>query len=207
MTSFERYDRSGRHAVRAVLMSCFLLALLTTKAQAQSQDQLQQRLDFLKDNLESHLSHAVGTEAGLNLGNFKFEAVNFETCKITWKISTDYGDSADAPPAFRDLKIVNQVSVNLSSIDAARTKVYVLEPMKQRHIDWSLVLQLNLRAGGPGFAQQLVTTKGRQVTRMTVEERQYSFFFHVRDEQIARDVSQAFADASAICRSRPQRPR
>jgi hypothetical protein len=207
MASVKTFNRS----VRAVLMLYFSLALLTsqgaTTAKAQSQDLLQQKLDFLKETLESHLSHAVGAEAGLNLGNLKFEAINFETCKITWKISTEYGDSADVPMPFRDLKIVSQVSVSLSSIDAARTKVYLIEQMKQRNIAWSLILQLSVRFGSPGFTQQLVTTKGRQVTRTTLEERQNGFFFHFRDKQVAEDVSKAFADAGAICRSRPQRSR
>ena len=194
-------------------MLCFSLVLLTSlvatiaKAQAQSENLLQQRLDFLKENLESHLSHAVGAEEGLNLGNLKFEAINFETCKITWKASTEFGDGTDVPMPFRDLKTVSQVSVNLSSIDPARTKIYLVEQMKQRNLAWSLVLQLSVRSGGPGFTQQLVTTKGRQVTRAILEERQYQFFFHFRDKQIAEDVSRAFTDASAICRSRPHRPR
>ena len=213
MPSIEKSNRSGRRSVCAVLIVCFSLALLTSgvattaKAQTQSQDLLRQKLDFIKERLESHVSHAVGAEAGLNLGNLKFEAINFETCKITWQISTDYGDSADVPTAFRDFKMVNQVSVNLSSIDAARTKVYLMEQMKRRNIPWSLVLQLSVRPGSRGFTNQAVITKGRQVTRTTAEDKQYSFFFHFRDQQIAEDVSKAFADASAICRSRPQRPR
>jgi hypothetical protein len=72
---------------------------------------------------------------GVDLGNLKFEAINFETCKITWKTSLEYGDSADLPMPFRDLKMVSQVSVNLSSIDAARTKIYLIEPMKQAFAD------------------------------------------------------------------------
>ena len=212
MVLIEKHNRSRRHFVWTLLMLCFSLALLTNrvattaKAPAQSQSLLHERLDFLKAKLESHLSHSV--EQGLHAGDIKFEAISFETCNITWKISTEFGDSTDVPMPLRGVKMVNQVNVNLSSIDAARTKIYVVEQMKQRNIAWSLVLELKIRSGSRGFIQQLVTTKGGQVTRPpTLEERHYAFFFNFRDERIAEDVSKAFTDASTICRSRTQRLR
>jgi hypothetical protein len=188
------------------LTLCLSLALVTTpsatgaKVSAQSQDSLREKLDFLKEKLERHVSHSVGGEMA-DLGNLTFEAVSFETCKITWKISTEFGHSADVPVPMRDITMVNRVSVNLSSIDARRTKIYVMESMKQRNIPWSLVLQLSTRAGTPGFTQQVVTNKRGEVTRTPVlQERQVSFFFNLRDQRIAEDVAKAFADASALCR-------
>jgi hypothetical protein len=195
------------------LMLCLSLALLTTpsatraKVSAQSQDSLHDKLDFLKEKLERYLSHPVGGEFA-DLGNLTFESVSFETCKITWKISTEFGHGADVPAAMKDLTMVNRVNVNLSSIDAARTKIYVMEQMKQRNIPWSLVLQLSTRPGTPGFTQQMVTTRRGEVTRTPVlQERQFSFFFNLRDQRIAEDVSKVFADASAICRSTTPRAR
>ena len=196
------------------LMLFLSLALLTTrsatgaKVLAQSQDPLREKLDFLTAKLERYLSHSIGDEEGAEAGNVRFEAVSFETCKITWKISTEFGHSADVPMPMRDVTIMNHVSLNLASIDAPRTKIYVLESMKQRNIPWSLVLQLTTRAGSPGFTQQIVTTRSGQVTRTpALQERQFAFFFNLRDQRIAEDVSKAFADAGTICRSRTQRAR
>jgi len=188
-----------------VLMCCFSLALLTsssaTSAKAPAQDPLREKLDFLKEKLERYLSHSFKPEENDETGHIRFEAVSFETCKITWKVSTEFGHSAELPVQMRDLTMVNRVSLNLSSIDAARTKIYVMESIKQRNIPWALALQLSTRAGSPGFTLQMVTTKRGQVTRIPVlQERQFSFMFDLRDQQIAEDVSKAFADAGAICR-------
>lgn len=188
------------------------LALLMTAsaktAQGQVQNPLHERLDFLRAKLERYLSHPLEDEAGAEAGNVTFEAISFETCKITWKLSTEFGHNASVPPRMRGLSMVNHASVNLSSIDARRTRIYVLEAMKRRNIPWSLVLELNSRAGSPAVTQQTVVTRPGQVTRIPVlQARQFSFFFNLRDQGIAEDVSKAFADAASICRSRTQRPR
>lgn len=189
----------------------FSLVLLTTGAatgaRLMAQDPLQERLEFLKTNLERYLSHS-GPEEAPDVGVVKFEAVNFATCKISWKISTDTGHNAALPIQVRDVKVVNHVSVNLSSIDPARTKIHLIEQMKQRNIPWSLALELNVRAGTPGFTQQMVTTRAGQVTRVpALQERQFSFFFNFEDRRVAEDVAKAFADASGICRARTARAR
>src|SRR5215467_249550 len=97
MVLIENYNRSRWH----VLMLCFSLALLTngaaTTAKAQSENLLHEKLDFLKAKLESNLSHSLGVEQGLNVGEIKFEAISFETSKITWKISTEFGNSTELP--------------------------------------------------------------------------------------------------------------
>jgi len=192
----------------AFSLSFALLALWSAtgaKARAQTQDRLHEKLDFLKTNLETYLSHSVEAE-GVDLGNIRFEAVSFETCKVTWKTSVEYGHSSDVPIAFRGLTIVSHVSVNLSTIDASRTKIHVSEVMKRLKGPWSLELLLSTRAGSPGFAQQAVSTKPGQVKQtIALREREQAFYFNVRDQQIAEEVSRAFADASAICRSRSSR--
>ena len=204
--------KHGR-TIRA-LTWCLSLVLLTipsatgAKVPAQSQDSLHDRLDFLKTNLERYLSHSLGVGESADLGSLNFEAVNFETCKINWTITTEFGHGAEVPVQMRDLTLVNRVTLNLSSLDASRTKIYVMEQMKQRNIPWSLVLQLTTRPGTPGFIQQLTTTKRGQANRTAVlQERQLAFFFNLRDQRIAEEVSKAFADAGAICRSRAQTSR
>ena len=192
------------------LMLFLSFALLTTPSDAKVpvRDPLHEKLDFLKANLEHYLSHSVTPEQAPDLGSITFEAVSFDTCKITWKITTAFNNSAEMPMRMRGMTLVNRASLNLSSIDVARTRIYVVESMKQRHIPWSLALQLSTRAGTPGFTEQIVTTIRGQVTRTPVmQERQFAFFFDLRDQRLAEAVSQAFADASAICRSTPQRAR
>ena len=192
------------------LMSFLSLALLTTSsatdAKAPVQDPLYEKLDFLKANLERYLSHSIAQ--GRDAGTMTFEAVSFDSCKVTWKISTESGGSAELPVRMRNITIVNQISVNLSSLNPARTTIHVDEFMKQRNIPWALVLQLYVRAGTPGFTQHMVVSRPGQVTRIPVMQvRQSSFYFDLGDQRIAEEVSKAFADASAICQSRTQRAR
>lgn len=188
------------------------VVLLTTWAlpfeqvTAQSQDPLQENLNFLKRKLQTHLTHSLREGEGREIGNISFEAVSFATCRVSWSILTDVGSSPDAPAALSAFKISNQVSVDLSSIDAARTKIYVVEEMARRNIPGSLVLELRIRPASPGFKQQMVTTKSGRVTRIpTMEAKEYSFFFNIRDRVVVEDISKAFADASNLCRSRMQR--
>lgn len=200
------------HKYRTVLYALLLLLPLALAspivAKGPVQDPLRERLDFLKEKLERYASHAIEDEEGAEAGNITFEAVSFETCKVTWRTSTESGHGANVPPRMRDLKIVNQVTVNLSSIDARRTRIRVEEAMKQRNISWSLALELYARAGSTGFTQEMVVTKPDQVLRSPVQRApQAVFLFNLRDQNIAEDVAKAFADAAAICRARAQRPR
>jgi hypothetical protein len=197
-----------------ILVLSFCLAVLTTSAvmakqvAAISQDPLQERLDFLKRQLQRSLTHSPGGGEGQENGNTSFEPLGFETCKVAWRISTDMAHSTDTPSALSDIKLSNQVSVDLSSIDAARSKIYVVEEMRQRNVPGSLVLELKIRPGSPGFKVQMVMAKGGRVTRMpTREEKSYAFFFNTRGRAAAEDISKAFADASNTCRSTMQRPR
>jgi len=197
--------RSTAYALMLFLSLALLTTPCATDAKVPVQDPLHEKLEFLKANLERYLSHSVAPEQTPDLGSVTFEAVSFDTCKITWKISTEFSNNADLPMRMRDMTLMNRVTLNLSSIDAARTRIYVMESMKQRNIPWSLALQLNTRSGTPGFTEQMVTTIRGQVTRTPVlQERQFSFFFNLRDQRIAEDVSKALADASALCRSRTQ---
>jgi hypothetical protein len=193
-----------------VLMCCISLALLTsssaTSAKAPAQDPLREKLDFLKEKLERYLSHSFKPEESDETGHIRFEAVSFETCKISWKISTEFSDSSEMPVRLRNLQMVNDVTVNLASIDAARTKIYVMEDLKKRNVPWSLALELKIRPGTPGFTQRMFA-KGVQVVRMSTQARQSLFLFNLRDQRIAEQVSQVFADASNLCRYRPQRRR
>lgn len=196
--------------VSRVLMLCVLVALLAipgATVPAQSQDQLQEKLDLLKEKLERYLSHSYEVEGHPEIGNVTFEAVNFETCKISWKISSEFGRGSDVPMIFRDVRTVNYMSVNLSSIDAARTRIYSMKVLRQNNVPWSLALELNVRPGSPGFTTQMMVNKAGRVTHISVQDRQAIFLFNFRDQQVAEDVSRAFADASTICRSRTQRRR
>lgn len=195
-----------------ILIFSFCLAVLTTSAvraklvSAQNQDPLQERLDSLKRQLKRSLTHSQGGGEGQEIGNTSFEPLSFETCRVAWRISTDPGHSTDTPAALSDIKVSNQVSVDLSSIDAARTKIYVVEEMRRRNVPRSLVLELKIRPGSTGFNLQMVMDKGGRVTRMpTREEKYYAFFFNTRDRATAEEISMAFADASNMCRSIIQR--
>lgn len=188
------------------------VVLLTTCAvpceqvTAQSQDLLQEKLNFLKRKLQTHLTHSVREGEGREIGNVSFEAVSFATCRVAWSILSEVSPNPDTPAALSDFKISNQVSVDLSSIDAARTRIYVVEQMARRNMAGSLVLELRIRPASPGFKQQMVTTKSGRVTRIpTMEAKEYSFFFNTRDRVVAEDISKAFADASSLCRPRMQR--
>ena len=195
-----------------LILLCFSLVLLTVPTTTtaslplEPQDRLHQDLDFLKTTLERYLTHRMRPEEGPDLGSMKFEAVSFETCKISWKISTEFSDSSEMPVRLRNLQMVNDVTVNLASIDAARTKIHVMEDLKKRNVPWSLALELKIRPGTPGFTQRMFA-KGVQVVRMSTQARQSLFLFNLRDQRIAEQVSQVFADASNLCRYRPQRRR
>lgn len=142
------------------------------------------------------------------IGNVSFEAVSFETCRVAWKSLTETGHSNEIPTALSDIKVLNQVSVDLSSIDATRTKIYEVKGMKRQNISWSLVLELTIRPGRPGFKLQMVTTRRGEVTRIpAMEAKNHSFFFNIRDRLIVEDISKAFAEASNICWSRMQQRR
>lgn len=205
-------NRTRNHSLPAALALWFFAALILTCAatgasvNAQSQDPLQSKLTFLQSKLERYLSHSLGVGEGPDAGNITWEAVSFESCKISWKITTDFGRSPQMPAAFRDLHTLTQASVDLSSIDAARTKLYVMEQLRRQNVPWSLALELKIRPGSPGFKQRLITTKGGRVaTTVNTEARYFAFVFNTQDQAVAEDVSRVFAEASNICRSRMQR--
>lgn len=181
-------------------------ALPCEQVTAQSQDPLQEKLNFLKRKLQTHLTRSMREGEGPEIGNISFKAVSFESCRVAWSILTEVGSNPDTPAALSDVKILNQVSVDLSSIDATRTKIYVVEAMARRNIPGSLVLELRIRPASPGFKLQMVTTKSGKVSRIpTMEVKEYNFFFNTRDRVAAEDISKAFADVSNLCRSRMQR--
>ena len=206
-----RHNRLRRHSLQAALTMSFFAALIMTcaatgaRVHAQSQDPLQNKLAFLKAKLERYLSHSMGVGEGPDAGSITWEAVSFESCRISWKITSDFGRSPEMPAAFRDLHTLTQASLDLSSIDAARTKLYVMEQLKRQNVPWSLMLELKIRQGSPSFKQRLITTKGGQVTaRLNTEARYFAFVFNTQDQAVAEDVSRVFAEASNICRSRMQ---
>jgi hypothetical protein len=189
----------------------FCLLLLTTgmvtskQVAAQSADPLRERLDYLKATLEKYLTHSL-TDEQPQLGSITLKAVDFETCKVSWKIWSEFADSAELTPLFSGVKMQNHVSVDLSSIDPARTRIYVIKQLQQRGVPWSLALELRIRPGYPGFKQQIVTSKGDRVTRMPVAEvRFYDFVFNTKDQLVAEQVATVFGDVSNICRSMRRR--
>lgn len=213
MVLIETHNRPRRRFVWPVLMLCCLLVVSMTptatdaKLPVQPQDPLHEKLDSLKAKLEHYLTHSFGREDDPAAASATFEAISFETCKISWKVFRDFGHSTEMPVPLRDVKTVTYVSVNLSSIDPARTRIYSMETLKRYNVPWSLALDLKIRPGRPRFTQQTIVTKGGKVTRISVEARSYTFLFNHQDQQIAEDISKAFADASNICRSRTLRRR
>jgi hypothetical protein len=171
-----------------------------------SQDPLQEKLFFLKRNLQKYLTHSVGPEQGPQVGTVNLEAVSFETCQIAWKMSTEMRPAPELPTHLKDVKVFNHVSVDLSSLDAIKTKIYVMQEMTRRNMPRSLILELKTRPGASGFKLQMVAIKDGRVTKMpAMTTNNHSFLFDVRDQRMAESISKAFADASNICRSRKPR--
>jgi hypothetical protein len=187
-------------------LSLWLTLLVTLPCEqidAQSQDPLQSNLDLLKRKLETHLSYSLSQGQGAEVGTSKFEAVSFANCRIAWKSSSEVAqDNNNIPPALRNVRIVNNTSVDLSWIDPDKTRIYTIKEMVKRNLPRALVLELKTRSGSPGFKKQLETTAGGRITRNALEEKSYSFFFDTNDQAIAEEVSKAFAEAIKICRSR-----
>ena len=202
-----------RSGVRGMTMKFyfFLLVLLIVFScediAAQSQDPLKERLDFLKTKLENHLSYSVKEGEGSDIGSVKFEAIKFEGCEIAWKSSAQFSHSNQVPQALGDFSIINQVSVELSSIDPARTKIYTVQRMVERNIPRALVLELKIRPGSTGFRHLMETTRAGRVSTVELEEKSFAFFFDTNAQSLAEDISKAFADANIICRSRMKRAR
>jgi hypothetical protein len=182
-----------------------LLVALPCEQIAQPQQPLDRTLDLLKTRLERYLTYEISEGQVSDLGTARFEAISFEGCRIAWKSSSEVGQNPDLPKPMRDVKIVNQASVNLSSIDPTRTKIYTVKEMAKRNLPRALILEVTVRAGSPGFKQQLETTARGRVTRNALEVNSYSFFFNTNDRAVVDEVSRAFADASEICRSRMKR--
>ena len=183
-----------------------LVALPCERIDAQPQDPLRSTLDLLKTKLETYLSYSLSEGQGGEVGTSKFEAVSFTNCRIAWKSSSEVTqDNNNIPPALRNLRIVNNTSVDLSWIDPDKTRIYTIKEMVKRNLPRALVLELKTRAGSPGFKKQLETTAGGRVTRNALEEKSYGFFFNTNDQAIAEEVSKAFTEAINICRARINR--
>ena len=177
------------------------VVLFSDQVRAQSQD-LRDRLDFLKTNLERYLSYTIREGNGPELGRARFEVIRFAGCKIAWTSSVEFEQSPDIPKSIGNLNIASQVSVDLGSIDAVSTKIYVVEGMLKRGLTRALVLELKIRPGSPGFKNQMETNKRGRAEASVLDTKSHSFFFDVNDRGVAEDVAKAFADASSICRLR-----
>ena len=183
-----------------------LVALPCERIDAQPQDPLRSTLDLLKTQLETYLSYSLSEGQRGEVGTSKFEAVSFANCRIAWKSSSEVAqDNNNIPPALRNLRIVNNTSVDLSWIDPDKTRIYTIKEMVKRNLPRALVLELKTRTGSPGFKKQLETTAGGRVTRNALEEKSYGFFFNTNDHAIAEEVSKAFTEAINICRARINR--
>ena len=191
---------------QTLVLLCSLMLLVafpSERIDAQPQDALRSNLDLLKTKLEKYLSYSLSQEQGAEVGTSRFEAVSFENCRIAWKSSSEVAqDNTNIPPALRNVRIVNNTSVDLSWIDPDKTRIYTIKEMVKRNLPRALVLELKTRAGSPGFKKQLETTAGGRVTRNALEEKSYGFFFDTNDQAIAEEVSQAFTEAINICRAR-----
>ena len=183
-----------------------LIALPCERLDAQPQDPLRSTLDLLKTKLETYLSYSLSQGQVAEIGTSKFEAVSFENCRIAWKSSSEVAqDNNNIPPALRNVRIVNNTSVDLSWIDPDKTRIYTIKEMVKRNLPRALVLELKIRAGSPGFKKELETTAGGRITRNALEEKSYSFFFNTNHQAIAEEVSKTFAEAINICRARINR--
>jgi hypothetical protein len=194
---------------RRTLVFFFSLMLLGAspceRIDAEPQDP-RSNLDLLKTKLETYLSYSLSQGQGAEVGTSKFEAVSFANCRIAWKSSSYVAqDNNNIPPALRNLRIVNNTSVDLSWIDPDKTRIYTIKEMVKRNLPRALVLELKTRSGSPGFKKQLETTAGGRVTRNALEEKSYGFFFNTNDRAIAEEVSKAFTEAINICRARINR--
>ena len=181
-----------------------LIALPCERIDAEPQDPLLSNLDLLKTKMETYLSYSLSDGQGADVGTSKFEAVSFANCRIAWKSSVAQ-DNNNVPPALRHFRMVNTTSVDLSSLDPRQTRIYTIKEMVKRNLRRALVLELKIRAGSPGFKQQLVTNVGGRITRNALEVKSYAFFFDTNDQAIAEEVSKAFAEATNICRARTNR--
>jgi len=200
----------GRKGIlRLTFVVSFALTLVVTllcgQTTSQSQDPLQRKLDFLKTKLESYFTYSEREGEGPVLGNVRFEATSFESCRITWRSSIKFGPNSSLPASLNNVRVANQVSLDLASIDPARTRIYVMESMARRKLPRSLAMELWIRAGSPGFKHRMETTSGGRVTRSAFEAKSYTFFFDRNDQAVAEEVSKAFADATNICRLRVRR--
>ena len=181
-----------------------LIALPCERIDAEPQDRLRSTLDLLKTKLETYLSYSLTDGQSAQVGTSKFEAVSFANCRIAWKSSVTQ-DNNNVPLALRHLRMVNNTSVDLSSIDPHQTRIYTIREMVKRDLRRALVLELKIRPGNPGFKQQLVTTVGGRITRNALEVKSYAFFFDTNDQPVAEEVSKAIAEAINICQARINR--
>ena len=191
---------------RQTLVFFFSLMLLGAlpceRIDAEPQDPLRSNLDLLKTKLETYLSYSLSDGQVLK-STTEFEAVSFANCRIAWKSSVVQDNNISQ--ALRNVRIVNNTSVDLSWVDPHQTRIYTIKEMAKRNLPRALVLELKIRPGSPGFKQQLVTTVGGRITRNALEVKSYAFFFDTNDQPVAEEVSKAFAEAINICRARLNR--
>jgi len=186
-----------------LLVWLMLLTVLPCgRIDAQPQDRLRSTLDLLKRKLETHLTYSLSEGQGPEAGTARFEAVSFESCRIAWTSSLEVGQHPDIPPPLRNTRMVNHMTVDLSSIDPDKTRIYTIKEMVKRNVPRALMLELKIRLGSRGFRQQLETTAGGRVTRSALEVKSYAFAFDTNDLSIAQEVLKAFTDAINVCRSR-----
>ena len=201
------FGRKGilRRTLVLSFASTLFVTLLCGQTTPQSQDALQGKLNYLKTKLESYLTYSEKEGEGPELGNVRFEAIRFDSCRIAWRSSAEFGQNGNLPSPLTNFRIVNQVSVDLSSLNPARTRIYIAENMARRNLRRSLLLELHIRPGSPRFKHQMETTSGGRVIRTALEEKSYAFFFEKNDQSVAEEIAKAFADASNICRLRVRR--
>src|SRR6185295_7072270 len=120
-----------------------LIALPCERIDAEPQDRLRSTLDLLKTKLETYLSYSLMDGQSAEVGTSKFEAVSFANCRIAWKSSVTQ-DNNNIPQALRNVRIANNTSVDLSWIDADKTRIYTIKEMVKRNLPRALVLELKI---------------------------------------------------------------
>src|SRR5690242_6292769 len=113
---------------RQTLVFFFSLMLLGAlpceRIDAEPQDPLRSNLDLLKTKLETYLSYSLSDGQVLK-STSKFEAVSFANCRIAWKSSVVQDNNISQ--ALRNVRIMNNTSVDLSWVDPHQTRIYTIK--------------------------------------------------------------------------------
>src|ERR1044071_5643426 len=140
---FRERNQMKERIMTVLFWLMLLIALPFERIDAQPQDPLRSNLDLLKTKLEKYLSYSLSQEQGAEVGTSRFEAVSFENCRIAWKSSSEVAqDNNNIPPPLRNVRIVNNTSVDLSWIDPDKTRIYTIKEMVKRNLPRALVLEL-----------------------------------------------------------------